>query len=152
MATSATAADATPLVTTADAALSALATGSSSCSGCKFLRRRCIQGCIFAPYFRHPRAFAAIHTIFGAINVSKLLAGLSVNNLQIYLVFFKEVNNLQVQNWFHPETNSNPIIPAANVSFSGLQEDNFQHDPNPIILATNVNEFGFIVFGNYYQH
>lgn len=58
--------------------------GSSSgspCGACKFLRRKCIRGCVFAPYFCHEQGaahFAAIHKVFGASNVSKLLTHLPV--------------------------------------------------------------------------
>lgn len=51
------------------------ATGSP-CGACKFLRRKCAADCIFAPYFcteQGPARFAAIHKVFGASNVSKLL-------------------------------------------------------------------------------
>ncbi|GMI76120.1 ASYMMETRIC LEAVES2-LIKE 18, lateral organ boundaries-domain 16 [Hibiscus trionum] len=52
-------------------------TGSGSpCGACKFLRRKCTPDCIFAPYFcseQGPEKFAAIHKVFGASNVSKLL-------------------------------------------------------------------------------
>ncbi|KAK4732046.1 hypothetical protein R3W88_025034 [Solanum pinnatisectum] len=50
--------------------------GSSPCGACKFLRRKCAVDCIFAPYFcseQGPARFAAIHKVFGASNVSKLL-------------------------------------------------------------------------------
>lgn len=50
--------------------------GSSPCGACKFLRRKCATGCIFAPYFgadEGPARFAAIHKVFGASNASKLL-------------------------------------------------------------------------------
>ncbi|XP_022146014.1 LOB domain-containing protein 16-like [Momordica charantia] len=50
--------------------------GSSPCGACKFLRRKCVADCIFAPYFcseQGPARFAAIHKVFGASNVSKLL-------------------------------------------------------------------------------
>ncbi|XP_065864318.1 LOB domain-containing protein 16 [Euphorbia lathyris] len=56
-------------------ASSASATGSP-CGACKFLRRKCASDCIFAPYFcseQGPARFAAIHKVFGASNVSKLL-------------------------------------------------------------------------------
>ncbi|CAN1308251.1 LOB domain-containing protein 30 [Linum perenne] len=46
------------------------------CGACKFLRRKCVQGCIFAPYFDSEQGaahFAAVHKVFGASNVSKLL-------------------------------------------------------------------------------
>ncbi|RXH87317.1 hypothetical protein DVH24_028817 [Malus domestica] len=59
-------------------------TGSGSpCGACKFLRRKCIRGCIFAPYFCHEQGathFATIHKVFGASNVSKLLAQLSASD------------------------------------------------------------------------
>ncbi|KAI3668037.1 hypothetical protein L6452_43110 [Arctium lappa] len=59
-------------------------TGSGSpCGACKFLRRKCIRGCVFAPYFCHEQGathFAAIHRVFGASNVSKLLAHLPVGD------------------------------------------------------------------------
>ena len=46
------------------------------CGACKFLRRKCVRGCIFAPYFGAEQGaarFAAVHKIFGASNVAKLL-------------------------------------------------------------------------------
>ncbi|RRT68053.1 hypothetical protein BHE74_00004343 [Ensete ventricosum] len=48
----------------------------SPCGACKFLRRKCASGCVFAPYFHHQHGaahFAAIHKVFGASNVAKLL-------------------------------------------------------------------------------
>ncbi|CAN4093326.1 unnamed protein product [Withania somnifera] len=59
-------------------------TGSGSpCGACKFLRRKCIKGCVFAPYFCYEQGathFSAIHKVFGASNVSKLLAHLPVTD------------------------------------------------------------------------
>lgn len=59
-------------------------TGSGSpCGACKFLRRKCTRGCIFAPYFCHEQGaahFAAIHRVFGASNASKILANLPVSD------------------------------------------------------------------------
>ncbi|KAK2637346.1 hypothetical protein Ddye_032138 [Dipteronia dyeriana] len=55
----------------------------SSCGACKFLRRRCASDCIFAPYFSHEQAsthFSAVHKVFGASNVSKLLLHLPVES------------------------------------------------------------------------
>ncbi|KAK4351312.1 hypothetical protein RND71_030625 [Anisodus tanguticus] len=48
---------------------------SSSCAACKFLKRRCIPNCLFAPYFRsdEPKKFANVHKVFGASNVTKIL-------------------------------------------------------------------------------
>ncbi|KAK9147577.1 hypothetical protein Scep_006334 [Stephania cephalantha] len=50
--------------------------GGGPCGACKFLRRKCVKGCIFAPYFDSEQGsthFAAVHKVFGASNVSKLL-------------------------------------------------------------------------------
>ena len=53
-----------------------------SCGACKFLKRKCIQSCIFAPFFCDEEGafhFEAVHKVFGARNVSNLLAQLPVN-------------------------------------------------------------------------
>ncbi|GAA0171638.1 hypothetical protein LIER_25622 [Lithospermum erythrorhizon] len=50
--------------------------GGGPCGACKFLRRKCLIGCIFAPYFDPEQGtthFAAVHKVFGASNVSKML-------------------------------------------------------------------------------
>ncbi|XP_073293161.1 LOB domain-containing protein 33-like [Primulina huaijiensis] len=55
----------------------------SSCGACKFLRRRCASDCVFAPYFCYEQAathFSAVHKVFGASNVSKLLLHLPVHS------------------------------------------------------------------------
>ncbi|KAF2288159.1 hypothetical protein GH714_004733 [Hevea brasiliensis] len=52
------------------------------CGACKFLRRKCISGCIFAPHFGSDQGaarFAAVHKVFGASNVSKLLLHIPMN-------------------------------------------------------------------------
>ncbi|XP_042476232.1 LOB domain-containing protein 33-like [Macadamia integrifolia] len=54
-----------------------------SCGACKFLRRKCTKGCIFAPYFCSEQGmhhFAAVHKVFGASNVSKLLSHLPIHH------------------------------------------------------------------------
>ncbi|KAK1426137.1 hypothetical protein QVD17_14806 [Tagetes erecta] len=58
---------------------------NSPCGACKFLRRKCVNGCIFAPYFGSDQGaarFAAVHKVFGASNVSKLLMHIPVNRRQ----------------------------------------------------------------------
>ena len=55
----------------------------SPCGACKFLRRKCVKGCVFAPYFCHEQGaahFAAIHKVFGASNASKLLMHLPISD------------------------------------------------------------------------
>ncbi|KAG5556219.1 hypothetical protein RHGRI_006733 [Rhododendron griersonianum] len=52
------------------------------CGACKFLRRKCMSGCIFAPHFGTDQGaarFAAVHKVFGASNVSKLLLHIPVS-------------------------------------------------------------------------
>ncbi|GAB2282280.1 hypothetical protein Dimus_016828 [Dionaea muscipula] len=59
-----------------------MAGSGSPCGACKFLRRKCVKGCVFAPHFSHEQGaslFAAIHKVFGASNVSKLLSQLPVS-------------------------------------------------------------------------
>jgi hypothetical protein len=56
--------------------------GAAPCGACKFLRRKCISGCIFAPHFGSDQGaarFAAVHKVFGASNVSKLLLHIPVS-------------------------------------------------------------------------
>jgi hypothetical protein len=54
---------------------SRMSSSNSPCAACKLLRRKCTQGCVFAPYFPpdNPGKFASVHRVFGASNVSKLL-------------------------------------------------------------------------------
>ncbi|XP_074302748.1 uncharacterized protein LOC141634498 [Silene latifolia] len=52
-----------------------MSSSNSPCAACKFLRRKCTQECVFAPYFPpdQPQRFANVHKVFGASNVAKLL-------------------------------------------------------------------------------
>ncbi|KAK9683334.1 hypothetical protein RND81_10G133000 [Saponaria officinalis] len=48
----------------------------TSCGACKFLRRKCTSECVLRPYFSYDEAnihFGAIHKVFGASNVTRLL-------------------------------------------------------------------------------
>ncbi|KAI3693915.1 hypothetical protein L1987_76870 [Smallanthus sonchifolius] len=50
--------------------------GGGPCGACKFLRRKCVKNCVFAPYFDSDQGtahFATVHRVFGASNASKLL-------------------------------------------------------------------------------
>ncbi|XP_022957254.1 LOB domain-containing protein 33-like [Cucurbita moschata] len=61
---------------------SSSSSSSSSCGACKFLRRKCSDQCVFAPLFSYDEAtshFAAVHKVFGASNVSKLLLHLPMH-------------------------------------------------------------------------
>ncbi|XP_073154749.1 probable DNA primase large subunit [Henckelia pumila] len=50
---------------------------ASPCAACKLLRRRCMQDCVFSPYFPadEPHKFASFHKVFGASNVNKMFQG-----------------------------------------------------------------------------
>jgi hypothetical protein len=53
------------------------------CGACKFLRRKCVLGCIFAPHFDQDQGvahFAAVHRVFGTSNVSRLLTHLPLED------------------------------------------------------------------------
>lgn len=59
-----------------------LPASTAPCGACKFLRRKCISGCIFAPHYGSDQGaarFAAVHKVFGASNVSKLLLHIPAN-------------------------------------------------------------------------
>ena len=50
--------------------------GDSYCGACRYLKRKCITGCIFAPYFDSEQGvndFAIVEKVFDPNNVSKLL-------------------------------------------------------------------------------
>lgn len=59
------------------------------CAACKLLRRRCAEECPFSPYFspHEPHKFAAVHKVFGASNVSKLLMVI-INSLLLFRMKF----------------------------------------------------------------
>lgn len=62
--------------------ISSIASGGQAntpCAGCKFLRRKCQQDCIFKPHFPpdQPQKFVNVHRVFGASNISKILNELS---------------------------------------------------------------------------
>ncbi|CAL0331814.1 unnamed protein product [Lupinus luteus] len=52
-----------------------MSSSNSPCAACKFLRRKCTQECVFAPYFPpdNPQRFSYVHKVFGASNVAKIL-------------------------------------------------------------------------------
>ncbi|OIW04068.1 hypothetical protein TanjilG_00628 [Lupinus angustifolius] len=53
----------------------------SSCGACKFLRRKCTSDCVFSPHFSYDEAtthFSAVHKVYGASNVSRLLSHLPI--------------------------------------------------------------------------
>ncbi|XP_078430759.1 uncharacterized protein LOC144702605 [Wolffia australiana] len=59
-----------------------MASTSSPCAACKFLRRKCVTGCVFAPYFPQEKMdkFVMVHRVLGASNVSKILSEVAPEN------------------------------------------------------------------------
>ncbi|CAN6923511.1 unnamed protein product [Brassica oleracea] len=57
---------------------------STPCAACKYLRRKCTQACVFAPYFppNKQEDYAAIHKVFGASQVTKILSDLHPSQRQ----------------------------------------------------------------------
>ncbi|KAL8232944.1 hypothetical protein R6Q57_002722 [Mikania cordata] len=55
-----------------------MASSKSPCAACKTLRRKCIEQCVFAPYFPpdKPHRFETVHKVYGASNVAKILTDL----------------------------------------------------------------------------
>nr|GMD12312.1 lob domain-containing protein 4 [Ipomoea batatas] len=62
--------------------MSSSSNNSMPCAACKLLRRRCTKYCIFLPYFppTHPERFAAVHQVFGASNITKMLQEVPVDS------------------------------------------------------------------------
>ncbi|KAI3713064.1 hypothetical protein L1987_71635 [Smallanthus sonchifolius] len=58
-----------------------MSSSNSPCAACKFLRRKCTQECVFAPYFPpdQPQKFSNVHKVFGASNVAKILNELNTS-------------------------------------------------------------------------
>ncbi|KAK1383338.1 LOB domain-containing protein [Heracleum sosnowskyi] len=56
-----------------------MSSSNSPCGACKFLRKKCTQECVYAPYFPpdQPQKFSNVHKVFGASNVAKLLNDLN---------------------------------------------------------------------------
>lgn len=63
------------LVSRLECTMSSCSNFHTPCAACKFLRRKCLPSCLFAPYFppEEPLKFINVHKIFGASNVTKLL-------------------------------------------------------------------------------
>ncbi|VVB05193.1 unnamed protein product [Arabis nemorensis] len=57
---------------------------STPCAACKYLRRKCTEDCIFAPYFPVNKQdnYAAVHKVFGASHVASLLKDIHPNQRQ----------------------------------------------------------------------
>ncbi|ESQ45479.1 hypothetical protein EUTSA_v10011114mg [Eutrema salsugineum] len=54
------------------------------CAACKHLRRKCIQACVFAPYFpaNQQDKYTAVHKVFGASHVARILNEIHPNQRQ----------------------------------------------------------------------
>ncbi|KAL2239608.1 UNVERIFIED_CONTAM: LOB domain-containing protein 4 [Sesamum indicum] len=68
------------------------------CAACRFLRRRCTKDCLFSPYFppAEPEKFAAVHRIFGASNISKMLQVITTTSLTVCLTSLQQEYNMRI--------------------------------------------------------
>ncbi|KAL6638011.1 hypothetical protein ACP70R_025583 [Stipagrostis hirtigluma subsp. patula] len=67
--------------TSADTEAAAASSPGKRCAACKFLRRRCSQDCVLAPYFpaSDPQRYACVQRVFGASNIARMLQNLPVH-------------------------------------------------------------------------
>ncbi|CBI14975.3 unnamed protein product, partial [Vitis vinifera] len=110
---------------------------NSPCAACKFLRRKCMPGCIFAPYFppEEPQKFANVHKIFGASNVTKLLNELLPHQRE------DAVERLQKE---LDAANADLIRYACNEMSSQL--------PSPSLVRSTSRRIGNEGGGSYFQN
>lgn len=103
------------------------------CGACKFLRRKCVRGCIFAPYFGAEQGaarFAAVHKIFGASNVAKLLLHIPVPRRcdAVLTISYEAQARL-----------SDPVYGCVATIFALQQQvHSCAHNPNPVYCVANL--------------
>ncbi|GJU92411.1 LOB domain-containing protein 36-like protein [Tanacetum coccineum] len=104
---------------------------NSPCAACKFLRRKCTQECVFAPYFPpdQPAKFASVHKVFGASNVAKILNELSTSHRE------DAVNSLAYE---ADARLRDPVYGCARIISSLLQEIELAQTKSEIALVGAV--------------
>ncbi|KAJ1692327.1 hypothetical protein LUZ63_009025 [Rhynchospora breviuscula] len=70
-----------------DSVPSPVARNGSPCAACKYLRRKCLPCCVFAPYFPHNnlQKFIDVDEVYGARNAARLLHSVNLVH-RAYLV------------------------------------------------------------------
>lgn len=71
----------------------------SPCAACKFLRRRCVEKCVLAPYFppTDPLKFTIAHRVFGASNIIKFLQVIFFSPNTVFGLHIIHVINVNIQ-------------------------------------------------------
>ncbi|XAR71998.1 hypothetical protein NMG60_11018478 [Bertholletia excelsa] len=116
--------------------------GGSSCGACKFLRRRCTNECVFAPYFSYDEAvshFAAVHKVFGASNVAKLLSHLPVTNRREAAV---TISYEALARTYDPVYGCVAHIFALQQQVQSLQEEIESLENQMASLAVDISSYG----------
>ncbi|KAK8541533.1 hypothetical protein V6N12_014164 [Hibiscus sabdariffa] len=138
----------------------------SPCGACKFLRRKCVKGCVFAPYFCHEQGaahFAAIHKV---VNLQAQLASLKEQAAQATSAnpndkyYGKLPSQAQqphgdVQSWFHPHDSTMAVAPPRfnpNHSSPNSYPENGFSDPTSlgnyeISSSSGEDRSSFTAFG-----
>ncbi|WZY90172.1 hypothetical protein YC2023_046907 [Brassica napus] len=146
----------------------------SPCGACKFLRRKCIEGCVFAPYFCYEEGssnFAAIHKVFGASNFSKLISHLpdqdrcdAVVSLQAQVVLLREEASRKfpqgdcseqgeflaqdtpqdLHSWFHQVVSDSNLNQMSDVASTSIDHDESLCRDNKVVMKKQV-VFGVIL-------
>ncbi|GJW82984.1 LOB domain-containing protein 36-like protein [Tanacetum coccineum] len=86
---------------------------NSRCAACKYFRRKCIQECVFAPYFPpdQPAKFVSVHKVFGASNVVTILIELTTSHDTVNLLLYEADARLR-----------DPVYGCAGIISSLLRE------------------------------
>ncbi|XP_052171640.1 LOB domain-containing protein 17-like [Diospyros lotus] len=134
-----------------------------SCGACKYLRRRYIEGCIFAPYFYNEAGnidFEVIHKVFGSKNPFNLLSHLPVKDRNEAVTTMIYEAQARIQDPTYGCVSEILILQQQDFvdSYANLQHVQNQIPPetNPILeldpsIAGDIDELGPVVFGRH-QH
>ncbi|KAL6004792.1 hypothetical protein ACLOJK_005348 [Asimina triloba] len=134
---------------------SSSASNNGPCGACKFLRRKCVSDCIFAPYFDSEQGaahFGAVHKVFGASNVSKLLHRIPANKRldAVVTICYEAQARLRdpvygcVSHIFalQQQNGKKDLVLGARVR---SWDETFQHESNNLFLSTKKICRGIVV-------
>ncbi|PHU16186.1 LOB domain-containing protein 4 [Capsicum chinense] len=109
------------------------------CAACKLLRRRCAKDCIFLPHFpsAEPHKFIAVHRIFGASNISKMLQEIPMNNREDAVVSMVYEATARLRD---PVYGSVGIISALQKHIFHLQSELNEASAEAMSLRTQLSD------------
>ncbi|CAN4101134.1 unnamed protein product [Withania somnifera] len=110
------------------------------CSACKLLRRRCTKECIFLPHFpaAEPHKFIAVHRIFGAGNISKMLQEIPMDNREDAVISMVYEATARLRD---PVYGSVGIISALQEHVFHLQSELNEASVEAMTLRTKLSEY-----------